>query len=359
MIFVLFALSVLIFYLTRGLLPPSTALAPYINPRISDAGKLSLARALGVATAACPSYQAFASQASGCIIPLWGQYSSWLMNVLTGNWGFTLLPGIAGTASTWDVFFSRFPYTAELAIWAAILTIVLGIPLGIISATHNNKLPDHASRIVSLGGYSVPQFWFGAMLQILFVLYVRVNGSGFFSATGALSTTCGICIANPGQITPYSGLPMVDAILSFNFPYFWDSFVALSLPAITLAITSIGALTRIVRSSMMEVLRQDYILLARSKGLKDSVVIYRHALRNAILPAVTVSGLLVAYLLGGAVIVEIVFSWPGVGNASLAAADVLDINFLELYVLVTAVIIVVTNLVVDVLYSIIDPRIRL
>jgi peptide/nickel transport system permease protein len=358
MIFVLFALSLLTVYLSRGLLPPSTALAPYINPRIGDAGKLSLARALGVATASCPSYQAFASQASGCIVPLWGQYSGWLLNVLTGNWGLTLLPGIAGTATTWNVFFSRFPYTAELAIWAAILTILVGIPMGIVSATHNNKLPDHASRIVSLGGYSVPQFWFGAMLQILFVLYVRVNGSGFFSATGALSTTCGICISDPGGITPYSGIPMLDAILSFNFSYFWDSLVAVTLPAITLAITSIGALTRIVRSSMMEVLRQDYILLARSKGLKDRVVIYRHALRNAMLPAVTVSGLLVAYLLGGAVIVEIVFSWPGVGNASLAAANVLDVNFLELYVLVTAVIIVVTNLVVDVLYSIIDPRIR-
>jgi peptide/nickel transport system permease protein len=110
---------------------------------------------------------------------------------------------------------------------------------------------------------------------------------------------------------------------------------------------------------MMDVLRQDYILLARSKGLREHVVVYKHALRNAVLPAVTVSGLLVAYLLGGAVIVEIVFSWPGVGNASLAAADVLDINFLELYVLVTAVIIVLTNLVVDILYSVIDPRIRL
>lgn len=280
------------------------------------------------------------------------------MNVLTGNWGFTLLPGIAGTATTWSVFFSRFPYTAELAIAAAILTIAIGIPLGIVSATHNNKLPDHASRIISLGGYSVPQFWFGALLQILFVLYVRVNGAGLLPATGALTTTCAICIANPGQITTYSGLPMLDAILSLNFAYFWDSLVALALPSITLAITSIGALTRIVRSSMMDVLRQDYILLARSKGLKDSVVIYRHALRNAVLPAVTVSGLLVAYLLGGAVIVEIVFSWPGVGNASLAAADVLDINFLELYVLVTAVIIVLTNLVVDLIYAKLDPRIR-
>jgi peptide/nickel transport system permease protein len=359
MIFVLFALSLLMFYLTRGLLPPTTALAPYITPRMRDAGKLSLAKALGVATPDCPSFQAFTSEASGCIVPLWGQYSGWLKNVLTGNWGFTLLPGITGTASTWDVFFARFPYTAELAIAAAILTILIGIPLGIVSATHNNKLPDHASRIVSLGGYSVPQFWFGAMLQIIFVLYVRVNGSGLFPATGALSTTCGICFNNPGGIISYTGMPVVDAILSLNFPYFWDSIVALTLPALTLAITSIGALTRIVRSSMMDVLRQDYILLARSKGLKEGVVIYRHALRNAILPAVTVSGLLVAYLLGGAVIVEIVFSWPGVGNASLAAANVLDINFLELYVLVTAIIIVVTNLVVDVLYSLIDPRIRL
>ena len=358
MIFVLFVLSLLIFYLTRGLLPPSTALAPYITPRITDAGKLSLARALGVATTTCPSFSDFVSQTNGCIVPLWGQYYGWLTNVLIGNWGFTLLPGIAGTATTWDVFFSRFPYTAELAIAGAILTILIGIPLGIVSATHNNKLPDHASRIISLGGYSVPQFWFGAMLQILFVLYVRVSGAGLLSATGALSTTCGICIPNPGQIISYTGLPMLDAILSFNFPYFWDSVVALTLPAITLAITSIGALTRIVRSSMMEVLKQDYILMARSKGLKEKVVIYRHALKNAVLPAVTISGLLVAYLLGGVVIVEIVFSWPGVGNASLAAANVLDINFLELYVLVTAVIIVVTNLVVDVLYSIIDPRIR-
>ena len=359
MAFVLFALSLLIFYLTRGLLPPSTALAPYISPRIGSAGKLSLARALGVATSSCPSFEAFAAEAPGCIVPLWGQYSSWLYNVLTGNWGFTLLPGIAGTASTWDVFWSRFAYTAELAIWAAILTIIIGIPMGIVSATHNNKLPDHASRVISLGGYSIPQFWFGAMLQILFVLYVRVNGTGLFSATGALATTCGICFSAPGGITAYTGLPFLDAILSLNFPYFWDSFVAVTLPAITLAITSIGALTRIVRSSMMDVLRQDYILLARSKGLREHVVVYKHALRNAVLPAVTVSGLLVAYLLGGAVIVEIVFSWPGVGNASLAAADVLDINFLELYVLVTAVIIVVTNLVVDILYSVIDPRIRL
>ncbi|HLQ06173.1 MAG TPA: ABC transporter permease [Nitrososphaerales archaeon] len=358
MVFVLFGLSVLIFYLTRGLLPVSFALAPYITPRMDDATRLITARAIGVATASCPSYSAFVSGQEGCVVPLWGQYFTWLTNALTGNWGLTLLPGISGTDTTWHIFWSRFPFTAELAVAGAFLTILLGIPLGIISATHNNKLPDHVARIFSLGGYSVPQFWFGAMLQIIFVLYIRVNGSGLLPASGALATTCGICFGNPGQLASYSGVPILDSLLSLNLPYFWDVLVALILPAITLAITSIGALSRIVRSSMMDVLRQDYILLAKAKGLKERVVVYRHALRNALLPAVTVAGLLAAYLLGGVVVIEIVFSWPGVGNTAFVAAEVLDVNFLELYVLVTGAIIVFINLAVDIIYAKLDPRIR-
>jgi peptide/nickel transport system permease protein len=358
MTFVLFVLSLIVFYLTRGLLPPTAALASYITPRMGETAKLAIAQNLGVATSSCPSFSAFTRNDPGCVVPLWGQYSGWLKNVLSGNWGYTLLPGISGTDTTWHVFFVRFPYTAELAIAGAALTILIAIPFGIISATHNNKLPDHVSRVISLGGYSVPQFWFGAVVQILFVLYMRLNGLGFLSATGALATNCAICVSNPGQVVPITGAPVLDGLLSGNIPYFWDALVALALPSITLAITSIGALTRIVRSSMMEALRQDYILLARSKGVKDRVVVYRHALRNALLPAVTIAGLLTAWLLGGAIVIEIVFSWPGVGNASLVAADVLDINYLELYVLVTGLIIVVTNLVVDLLYAKLDPRIR-
>lgn len=358
MAFVLLLLSIFIFYLTRGLLPPTTALAPYITPRMGDSAKLELAQSLGIATSSCPSFTAFSSSQPGCVVPLWGQYYGWLKNVLSGNWGYTLLPGISGTETTWNVFSSRFPYTAELAITGGILTLVIAFPLGIISATRNNKLPDHVSRMISLGGYSVPQFWFGAMLQILFVLYVRVNGQGLLPTAGTLATTCFLCASNPGHAISYTGMPVVDGLLSGNLSYAWDGLVALALPSITLAITSIGALTRIIRSSMMEALSQDYILLARSKGLRERTVIYRHALRNALLPAITISGLLTASLLGGVVVVEIVFSWPGVGNASLVAADVLDINFLELYVLVTALIIIMTNLVVDILYAKLDPRIR-
>jgi len=325
MVFVLVGVSLIVFYLGRGLLPPESALAPYITPRMDDATKLQLARSLGVATNSCPSWTALAAHQVECLVPVWGQYLSWVRNVLAGNWGYSLLPGVAGTQTTWDVFWLRFPYTAELAVAGTILTALVAIPLGIISATRNNKLPDHVSRFISLGGYSVPAFWFGLLLQLLFVLYLRVG---------------------------------VDALLSLNPVYFWDSLVALFLPTLTLAITSIGALTRILRSSMMEVLRQDYILLARSKGLKERVVIYRHALKNAVLPSITITGLLFALLLGGVVIVEVVFSWPGVGAASVVASTVLDVNFLELYVLVTAFIIVVTNLLVDIVYAKLDPRIR-
>ena len=357
--FVLLALTVFIFYLMRGLLPATTALAQFITPKMNDLEKLELAQSLGVATHSCPSYAAFSSGKPGCIVPLWGQFLGWLQNVLQGNWGYSLLPGVtSGTQTTWNAFATRFPYTAELAICGTILTIAIAIPLGIISATHANKIPDHLSRIVSLVGYSVPQFWFGYILQLVFVLYVTIHGAGVLPASGVLPTNCGICFSNPGSINTYTGLPLLDSLLSGNLSFFWDSLLGLALPTLTLAITTIGALTRILRSSMVEALHQDYILLARSKGLGERVVIYRHALRNALLPAITIAGLILAFLLGGVVIVEYVFSLPGVGAAAVAAAYAYDYNFLALYVLVTAVIIVGTNLAVDILYAKLDPRIR-
>lgn len=358
MTFVLLAISLIIFYLTRAVLPPTTAAAPYITPRMNDDMKLNVAVSLGLATPSCPSWEAFSTSRAGCVMPVWGQYVGWLRNVLQGNWGYTLLPGISGTETTWYVFASRFPYTAELAIAGALLTIIIGIPLGIISATHNNKWPDHVSRIISIGGYSMPTFWVGLLLQLLFVLYIRINGLGLLPSNGVLDASCAICVANPGQISMFTGVPILDSLLSGNLPYSWDAMIALFLPTVTLALTSIGALTRIVRSSMMEVLRQDYILLARSKGLRERVVIYRHALKNALLPAMTISGLIVASLLGGVVVIELIFSLPGVGNAALVASQVLDLNFLELYVLVTAAIIVIVNLIVDLAYAKLDPRIR-
>ena len=356
--FVLFAVSLIVFYLARGALPPEYALSAYITPRMSDAQKLGLAQGLGVATSACASYQAFSSHAPGCVAPIWSQYTGWLGLVVKGDWGYSQLPGLAGTTKTWDVFSARFPYTAQLAVISSIVTFAIAFPMGIISATRNNKLPDHASRILSLTGYSLPTYWFGLMLQIVFVIYLSFNGKGLFPSEGALATECGICFASPGTINPITGLPLIDSLLSANIPYFWDSFVSLVLPTLTVSLGLLSLLTRIVRSSMMEALRQDYILLARSKGLQERIVVYRHALRNAMLPAITVSGFLFSGLLGGVVLTEYVFAYPGVGQAFVAASLVLDINFLELYSLVIAVILVVTNLCVDILYAVLDPRIR-
>ena len=361
-VFVLLAVSIITFVLLRGPLPPEAALAPYVSPRDTPQVKLQIAQNLGVATAACPSFAALTAHNPICIVPLYQQYLAWLWAVLNGNWGYSMLPNVAANELTWNVFFDRFGYTAELAIISSLLTIIVAIPLGIISATHNNKPPDHASRLFAMVGYSLPIFVFGYLLQLIFGLYLTIpvggHQLGVFPISGAFSTTCGLCFPNPGTIGTFTGAPLFDSILSVNFAYFWDSLMPMILPSATLAITTIAALTRVLRSSMLEALRQDYVLLARSKGLRDRVVIYRHALRNALLPAITISGLIVAFLFGGVVIIEIVFALPGIGNEAVLASLNFDKNFLELYVLITAFIIVAVNLVVDIIYARLDPRIR-
>jgi ABC-type dipeptide/oligopeptide/nickel transport system permease component len=363
LVVVLFVVSLITFYLARGPLGPGTALGPYITQKMSDAEKLQIAISVGVATPSCPSFQAFSFNDPKCLVPLWQQYVSWLSLVLKGNWGYSLLPGVSGgTTSSWSVFASRFPYTAELALAASLLTVVLAIPLGVLSATHSNRLPDHFSRLLSILGYSMPIFWLGFLLQLVFGVYLTIPEGAFHVAilptNGAFSTTCAICVGNPGTVTSYTGAPFFDGILSLNGAYAWDGFVPLILPTITLSISSFAAITRVTRSSMLEALRQDYIILARSKGLRERVVIYRHALRNALLAPLTVAGLALAYLFGGVVITEYIFSWPGVGSAFLAAVTVFDLNFLQLYIIVIALIIVLANLAVDIIYAVLDPRIK-
>ena len=331
LIFVLFGVSLITFYLSRGFPSAFNPCAPYITT------KMSVTQIHNV----CASH--------GFYLPLYEQYFYWLRDVLTGNWG---------SAGTWaqglpvmSVFASRFPYTVELAISAVIVTVVVGLPLGIISAVRNNKPVDHASRVVALTGISTPVYWFGFILQLVFFYYFIRWGLPHLPNQGALST-------NEATITTYTGIPIIDGLLNADWGYAWDAFIHVILPSITLAFASLGALTRLVRASMLEVLRQDYITLARSKGLSERVVIFRHALRNALIPALTVAGLLFAGLLGGAVITETVFNWPGVGFDSVRAVLQGDSNFVMLYTLVTALIVVVANLVVDVLYAVVDPRIR-
>lgn len=331
LVLVLFGVSAITFYLARGFPSAFNPCSPYINPKMTPA----------LIHATCAAH--------GFYDPLYLQYFYWLRDVLTGNWGHA--GSWANGLAVYQLFTARFPITVQLAIGAVIVTILVGLPLGIVSAIRNNRPVDHASRIVALTGISTPIYWFGFILQLVFFYYFFTFGLPYLPNQGIIGS-------NVGTVTAYTGMPIVDGLLSANWAYAWSAFLHLILPSITLAFASLGALTRLVRASMLEVLRQDYITLARSKGLKERVVIFRHALRNALIPALTVAGLLFAALLGGAVITEYVFNIPGLGQISLRAVFQGDSNFLMLYTLVTALIVVVANLVVDVLYATVDPRIR-
>jgi len=328
MIFVLFGVSIIVFYLSRGFPSAIAPWTPYIREKMTAEQIAAVIKAHGFDQ------------------PLQIQYFFWLQDVFRGDWGST--GTWANSRPTTQVFFSRFPYTVELAVAATILTIAIGLPLGIISALKSNKIPDHISRIIALTGYSTPSYWFGFMLQLVFFYYFFLWGLPYLPSSGVPTPT----------VSKITGIPTLDGLLGGNLEYTWSAILHLILPAFTLAFISLGYLARIVRASMLEVLRQDYIIMARSKGLKERVVIYRHALKNALIPAVTMTGLFFAGLLGGAMITEFVFARPGVGQASLRAVFQGDSNFILLYSLVMAAIIVFSNLAVDVAYVFLDPRIK-
>jgi peptide/nickel transport system permease protein len=251
--------------------------------------------------------------------PLAIQYLRYLGNLLRGDMGRSLTTN----APVMDEIMARFPATLQLTLAAMLFVLVIAIPLGILSAVKRGSLTDNLAMGGALVGVSMPSFWFGIMLMLLFSLKL-----GWLPATGR------------GDGTPVGTIK------------------ALILPAITLGTALMGMVTRIMRSSMLEVLGQDYMRTADAKGLARSVVLVRHGLRNALIPVITVVGTQFAGLLGGAVIIESVFAWPGIGRLALDAISRRNYPVIMGTVLVFAVTFVLTNLVVDVLYTFVDPRIR-
>jgi peptide/nickel transport system permease protein len=238
------------------------------------------------------------------------------------------------------------PATAELAIAAVLISILVGIPLGIISAVHHRKLPDHLSRLLALMGVSVPVFWLG--LVALDVFYVHFS---WLPGPGRLDES----LTAPRPIT---GLFTVDSLLTGNWTDLKSSLGHLVLPAIVLSGFSTGLFTRITRSAMLEVLGRHYIRTARAKGLVGWRVILGHALPNALIPTLTSVGLAFANLMTGAVLAEIVFAWPGIGRYAFQAATNLDFPAIMGVTLLIAFTYIMINLVVDILYGFVDPRIR-
>ena len=295
--------------------------------------------------AAIPSIRA----AHGFDEPLHVQFFLYISSLFQGDWGISASTSFRPVL---EVISIKFPATIELSIVAMILAIVLGIPLGIISATKKDQKVDHFTRIFSLAGVSMPIFWFALMLKYIF--FYQFTVLGLPSLPGGERYT----FVTFGTFDYTTGFLLIDSLLAGNIRLFIDAIAHLIMPAFCLGYLTLAIITRMMRSSMLEVLKEDYITLARSKGLTERIVIYRHALRNALIPTVTVIGLAFGGLITGAVLTETIFQWPGLGRWAVRAILFSDIAAITGFTLLVALIFVTANLVVDLVYGVLDPRIR-
>jgi len=280
--------------------------------------------------------------------PLHIQYFIWMSELLSGNLGFS------HTAHTTVVnaLIQRFPATIELVMFAIPLTIVIGVYLGVISATHKDKIVDHITRSVSIIGWSLPSFWLGIVLIAIFF-----GGFGVFPPE-RLSISVQRYVTST-EFIRYTRINTIDGLLNGNLWVVLDALQHLVLPTVTLTAISIALIVRVMRSSMLEALNKGYITMARAKGLARKEVVNKHARRNALIPVVTLSGLLAASFLNGVVITETVFNINGVGRFGVNAALNFDIPAVLGFALFSGVLFIVANLLVDIAYAYIDPRIRL
>lgn len=277
----------------------------------------------------------------GLDLPLYQQFGIYFWQVIHGDFGRSLMTGTPVFEEVW----SRFPATIELALFAILLASIFGIIMGVIAAVKQNSFWDYLTMLVSLLGVSMPIFWLGLLLIIFFCLWL-----GWFPVSGRIDIGM-----EPIHIT---GLYLLDALLSGNGAAFQSALRHIFLPGLALASYSTAIIARMTRSTMLEVVRQDYIRTARAKGLAEKKVIYKHALRNAMIPVATVIGLQMGALLGGAVLTETVFSWPGLGSRVVEAIMASDYPMVQGSVIVIATTFVLVNLLVDILYAYLDPRIH-
>src|SRR5918996_5267390 len=275
--------------------------------------------------------------------PLPVQYVAWARGVVTGDMGWS---GVSAQPVT-EALLNRVGATLELATFSAIVAIALGIGLGTFGGARRNRWPDHLTRVFSISGASMPIFWFAILLLILF--WVNL---GWFS-TGRSQPTIFASIAHP------TGIYTLDALLAGNFRALLDALHHLILPAATLGFGATAIIARMMRSSLVEELSEDYVDAARAKGLPERLVIRRHARRNALIPTMTVIGLTWGFLLQGTVVVELIFNWPGLGRWMTDAVLRGDQATIMAYVLITSVIFLVVNLAVDVAYAYLDRRVVL
>ncbi|MEU6783346.1 ABC transporter permease [Nonomuraea angiospora] len=276
--------------------------------------------------------------------PLWEQYVLHFQGLLHGDLG-TSQQSHRPVSQDLAEFV---PATLELAGAAILVSLVLGVAFGVIAALRRDRLSDHALRVLSLIGISVPTFWLALVAFYVFFYRLQLTpGSGRVDA------------ALNGAVPAVTGLQTVDALVAGRWDVFSSAVGHLVTPALVLALYTIGLLTRFTRSAVLEVLGQDYVRAARAKGLPGRVILFRYVLRSALVPIITVAGLAFGSLLSGTVLVEAIFAWPGVGQYAYKSATTLDLPAVMGVGLVVGVVYLVINLIVDVLYGVIDPRVRL
>jgi len=292
--------------------------------------------------------------------PFYVQYYRWLVGTIdpeTGQRVGGILFGDFGYSRTADepvaqIIRERFPNTVDLALWTIGPLLFVGIWLGVQAAVHQNGWIDQAARIFSIVGTSFPTFVFGLLVLMIFYANLR------WLPPGRLSDSLNQVVLS-SSFHHYTSLLTIDSILNGRFDIFWDALKHMILPIITLSYISWATFVRLTRSSMLETLRQEYVTTARAKGLPENAVINKHARPNAMLPVATLAGFTVVGLLGGVVITETVFNYPGIGAAAAVAAEQLDVVTVLGFALFDGVILIIANLIVDVMYAYIDPRVRL
>ena len=276
------------------------------------------------------------------------QYGRWMGNVLRGDLGYSPSANMPVAQAMKEYL----PATIQLAFVTILLVVLFGVWFGSLSAVHKDKWQDILARLVSVGGFSLPIFVLGLLL--LMVFYGKL---GWF-APGGYSVQTDLIIHGP-SFKMYTGFLLIDSLLNGNLRVFADVLRHLVLPAVTLCVGSFALMVRVMRSSMLEELNKDYIRAARAKGLSERAVVYKHAGKNAIIPVITLASIQFIRLLGGTVIVETIFDYPGIGRFGVMAAQQLDIAAILGFSLMVAVLFVLGNLLSDILYTAVDPRIRL
>ena len=323
LIFLLFGVTLAVFIITH--MVPANPAAAYLTPEAMSN----------------PDVVAAFNARWGLDKPLPVQYFLYMKNLLSGDLGTSMRT----KQPVLTDLMKYFPATVELSITAMLFAAFFGIIFGIISATHPNSPLDQVLRAVSVSGVSVPTFWLS--LVFLYLFYFKWK---LLPGPGRLSSSI--------VFEPKTNLLLLDSLLAGNLEVFSDAFSHLLLPGMVLGCFSMGLITRTTRSSLMDVLSMDYIRTARSKGRSRSAVVREHAMKNALVPVITVLGIGLCNLLGGVVLVEKIFSWPGVGQYAYLAATSLDFPAISGVALRIALIYVVVNIVIDIIYAAIDPRVR-